>query len=409
MKYILALFFLLPFYLIASDMDDYERSQIKSLNKEIRQANEELKKIEKDKAKVVAQLDILSNKLAANRKLIASLEKQKSVIKNNIEKLRIEINGVAAKIERTKKSIAKSNMYIIDSMGFAQMQVITASGSAENIVATLEVLGAASNNLRKAVDRLNSDIEELRGLRDMERASLEEQEALIETEKLALKELDSDKRKYQNLVTLANNDKLAKKEYIELLIFQRKELENEIKARAEEARRQANEDIPNKDDMRGPNGRKIKTFGEDKPILESMADNSYFGKLAGSLPMPMEGNLIETYGDYIVPESGVKIFRQGIKIANGKPKSSVQLVADGRVVFADIVRNFNNLVIVSHESAFYTVYANLNKINVEVGDMLKAGSSLGEVASDDGLTPYLYFEIRKNDLALNPELWLRMK
>lgn len=414
MKHILS-FFLLPFFissLNASDLDDYERTQIKNLNRELRLANEELKKIEKNKEEVISKLDILSSKLATNKKLILALEKQKREIKNNIDKLRIEIKGVEGKIESTKKNISKSNMYIIDSMGFAQMQVITSSGNAENIVSTLEILGNASANLKKAVDRLNSDILELRFLKETEQASLEEQEALIETEKLAQAELNEDKKKYKNLITLANNDKLAKKEYIELLRFQRLELENEIRQRAEEARRLQEEDAGNiseekspSAEVRGPNGRKIKTFGEDKPILESMADGSYFGKLAGSLPKPMEGELLESYGDYIVPDSGVRIFHQGIKLSNGKPSSIVKLVADGKVVYADIVRNFNNLIIVSHEEAFYTVYANLSKVDIEVGDILSSGARLGEISSEDGLTPYLYFEIRKNNLALNPELW----
>ena len=106
-------------------------------------------------------------------------------------------------------------------------------------------------------------------------------------------------------------------------------------------------------------------------------------------------------------DAGVKIMHKGIKIS---PESTTQAkaVADGRVVFADNVKNFNNLVIIDHGSSYYTVYGNMDTLLVESGKKVRQGDILGDIIVDRAVeAPYLYFELSKKEQALNPNLWFK--
>lgn len=64
-------------------------------------------------------------------------------------------------------------------------------------------------------------------------------------------------------------------------------------------------------------------------------------------------------------------------------------------------------VIVEHASGYYTLYANLNSITVKQNQKVHTGEILGTIDIDhEANTPYLYFEIRIHDKAVDPQKWL---
>lgn len=84
-------------------------------------------------------------------------------------------------------------------------------------------------------------------------------------------------------------------------------------------------------------------------------------------------------------------FHEGIDIAPikrdraGNPLDLVSSVADGTVVHASSVpgrSNYGNYVVVEHlldGDAFYSLYAHLGRVEVKPGDVVKAGSLLGQM------------------------------
>ncbi len=76
---------------------------------------------------------------------------------------------------------------------------------------------------------------------------------------------------------------------------------------------------------------------------------------------------------------------------------------DGVVRIATRVRGYGNFVVVRHCNGLETLYAHLNRIDVAVGDSVKAGSSLGMGGNTGRSTGYhLHFEIRYLGNAINP-------
>lgn len=382
---------------------------IKEINKNIRSEEAELKKLQSEKNSIAKQIGVISSKISNYRMLISELNKERKKCERSISGIRINIKKVSREIDTNKKDIAKSNMYVVDNMGYSNIKVITTSEKPEDTVKILEILGKAGANLKVKIDKLNEDVKTLKNLKEEEEARVLELKFLEESRNSALKELQAENNRYNAMITMIKHDEAGRKEYIELLKFQRKELDEQIKRQAEKDRQAEQKNRPdiNNNGTAGSNG-KIKTFGEDKPVEVSMADSSPFGQLAGKLPKPIiNGSIIEQYGEHLVEGAGVKIMHKGIKIAPVST-SPVKSVAGGNVVFADKVKNFNNLVIIDHGSSYYTVYGNMDTLTVKTGKKVRQGEILGNITVDgmiDGA--YLYFELRKKEQALNPNLWFK--
>lgn len=397
-KYLLTVIFLFCTFSVYA-----QTASLEEINRNIRSEEAELKKLQSEKVSITRQIGVLSSKISNYRKLISELNKEKKRCESNISSIRSNIVKVSKEIDENKKDIAKSNMYVIDNMGYSDIKVITTSEKPEDTVKILEILGKAGINLRLKIDKLNEDVKTLKNLKVEEEARVLELASLEESRNSAVKELQAEKSRYNSMVTMIKHDEAGRKEYIELLKFQRRELDEQIRLQAEKDANAA--PIAQRENNAGSS--RIKTFGEDKPVTTAMADDSPFGRLVKKLPLPVNGRIIEQYGEHIVADAGVKIMHKGIKIS---PESTTQAkaVADGRVVFADNVKNFNNLVIIDHGSSYYTVYGNMDTLLVESGKKVRQGDILGDIIVDTAVdSPYLYFELRKKEQALNPNLWFK--
>ncbi|WP_448587186.1 peptidoglycan DD-metalloendopeptidase family protein [Thermocrinis sp.] len=102
-------------------------------------------------------------------------------------------------------------------------------------------------------------------------------------------------------------------------------------------------------------------------------------------------------------------FHSGIDI-EAPTGSAVKTTADGIVVFAGRYSEYGNTVIVNHTSGYSTLYAHLSKIEVKVGQKVKAGDIIGKVGSTGRSTgPHLHYEVIKDGKQLNPVDFLALK
>lgn len=115
---------------------------------------------------------------------------------------------------------------------------------------------------------------------------------------------------------------------------------------------------------------------------------------------PVEGQITSSFG----PRR--ESFHDGIDIAvpRGTP---VCAVADGEVIFSNILHGYGNIVIVRHRHGYVTVYAHNQRNLVREGEIVRRGQVLAEVGQSGRATgPHLHFEVRKDNLARNPLRYL---
>lgn len=135
-----------------------------------------------------------------------------------------------------------------------------------------------------------------------------------------------------------------------------------------------------------------------------------FSGLRGKLELPVEGQLGARFGaqrrdEDGQPQSGAPTWKGlFIRAAAG---AEVHAVAAGRVVFADWLRGFGNLMILDHGNGLLSVYGNNETLLRGIGDQVQAREVIAAVGSTGGSQDSgLYFELRYQGKPFDPLAWV---
>jgi len=120
---------------------------------------------------------------------------------------------------------------------------------------------------------------------------------------------------------------------------------------------------------------------------------------------PVRGRITSPYGMRVL--YGRKDFHAGIDIA-GPTGTNIVAAESGRVSYAGYMRGYGNVIILSHDGGYSTVYGH-NSVNlVKKGQYVKKGSIIGKVGRTGNATgPHLHFEVRLGGKPLNPLSYLK--
>lgn len=87
--------------------------------------------------------------------------------------------------------------------------------------------------------------------------------------------------------------------------------------------------------------------------------------------------------------------------------TDIKAVADGTVIFSGVSSGYGNFIKIDHGNNVVTCYGHCSKLLVSVGQEIKAGDVIAKVGSTGNSTGnHLHFEIRINDVQVNPEKYL---
>jgi murein DD-endopeptidase MepM/ murein hydrolase activator NlpD len=123
---------------------------------------------------------------------------------------------------------------------------------------------------------------------------------------------------------------------------------------------------------------------------------------------PVEGQITGSFGERIDPFNGEGAFHSGVDIGAvfGQP---VVAPADGVVEFADFMGGYGRAVIVDHGHGISTRYGHLKAFAVFPGQRIHRGDTIGFVGDSGRSTgPHLHYEVRINDIPVNPRKYLRV-
>lgn len=147
---------------------------------------------------------------------------------------------------------------------------------------------------------------------------------------------------------------------------------------------------------------------------------SDFEGAAGALPMPVTGTVLRSYGQ----RDAAGVSRPGLVIATG-PAALVTSPWQATIRYRGPLLNYDNVMIIEPSKNYLIVFAGLDKVFGEVGDVLPAGEPLGLMAGselpaaefgadfvlsaaaggDASQSQTLYVELRKGKQTLDPAEW----
>lgn len=140
------------------------------------------------------------------------------------------------------------------------------------------------------------------------------------------------------------------------------------------------------------------------PAIPTIPAGTAFQRLKGTLPLPLRGELAGRFGS---PRHDTGSPWRGLFIRSS-PGREVKAVAGGRVVFADWLRGFGNLMIVDHGEGFMSLYGNNEALYRRVGDDVRGGETVALVGNSGGNPETgLYFEMRYQSKPFDPLTWCK--
>ena len=156
----------------------------------------------------------------------------------------------------------------------------------------------------------------------------------------------------------------------------------------------------NEDTRKAAPVEKFSLNNEDRQLSGSFERNR------GILPVPITGPyvIVSHYGQYAVDGlRNVKLDNKGMDI-KGKAGANARAIFDGEV---SAVFQYNGLtnVLVRHGS-YISVYCNLSTVRVKKGSLVRARDVLGEIHTNAEGETILHFQLRKETVKLNPEIWI---
>jgi murein DD-endopeptidase MepM/ murein hydrolase activator NlpD len=97
---------------------------------------------------------------------------------------------------------------------------------------------------------------------------------------------------------------------------------------------------------------------------------------------------------------------EGIDLA-ARPGTSIRAAESGRVIHSGRLGDYGRVVILKHAGHYRSVYAHASKTLVRKGDFVEKGQRIALVGATGRVTgPHLHFEIRRQESARDPMLYL---
>ncbi|HEX4917519.1 MAG TPA: peptidoglycan DD-metalloendopeptidase family protein [Limnobacter sp.] len=351
------------------------------LEKRLTQTETRLKQLDQDRDALEVEISKLGQE---EKNLQREFEKTQArmaqVLRNQYR--RVEINPTQAWLAGKSASEAARESYWFERVSAAERDL------AEQQATQARELEAIRLGLEKKQDRLDDTIErqsvskrELVAQREERNQLIEDLNSKLKDQELERKRLQRDETRLTGVIT-------------------------QLTRAIEEARRkQAAAAAAAKQQQSKPNDGSKPQAREYTPP-PPMPNSGDFAKLKGRLVLPVQGTVAGQFGK-TRSKDGQGPSWKGIFIAT-EAGQAVRAVASGRVVFAEWLRGFGEIVIIDHGDQFLSVYGNNSKLLKAAGESVKPGDTIAETGNSSGnLETGLYFELRHQGQPFDPISWTK--
>ncbi|WP_248807735.1 murein hydrolase activator EnvC [Klebsiella pneumoniae] len=391
--------------LCASSSHADDRDQLKSIQADIAARQRAIKQQQQQRASLLAQLKAQEEAIAAAARKLR--ETQDSL--NQLNKQIDEMNAALAKLERQRASQERNLAAQLDA-AFRQgphtgIQMVL-SGEEGQRNQRMQVYFSYFNQARQeTIAELKKTREEMAVQKSMLEEKQSQQQTLVYEQKAQQAKLEQARNERKKTLSgLESSIQQGQQQLSELRANESRlrgriaQAEAAAKARADREAR----DAQAVRDRQQEASRKGTTYKPTESERSLMSRTGGLGSPRGQAFWPVRGPLLHRYGEQLQGELRWK----GMVIAASEG-TEVRAIADGRVILADWLQGYGLVVVVEHGKGDMSLYGYNQSALVSVGTQVRAGQPIALVGSSGGQgRPSLYFEIRRQGQAVNPQPWL---
>jgi len=379
------------------------------------------------------QLKSIQADIAAKQRAVQKQQQQRAGLLNLLKQQEEAIAAAARKLRETENSLTQLNKQIAEmNASIARLEQQRAAQE-RNLAAQLDAAfrqgehsglqfvlsgeeGQRGQRLQAYFGYLNQARQETIAQLKQTRAEVDAQKAELEEKQSQQQTLLYEQRAQQAKLEQARNERKKTLAGLESSIQQGQQqlsemranesrLRNSIaraaaaaKARAEQEAREAQEVR----DKQQEASRKGSTYKPTESERSLMSRTGGLGAPRGQAYWPVRGATLHRYGEQLQGE-----LRWKGMVIGASEGSEVKAIADGRVILADWLQGYGLVVVVDHGKGDMSLYGYNQSALVSVGTQVRAGQAIALVGNSGGQgRPSLYFEIRRQGQAVNPQPWL---
>lgn len=401
----------------------------KEIQKGLVRSQKELSSTQKDVNDKMRDIDLLTNQLENRKRYIENIEEQLRQVEVRMANLQDKVDQTelelkqkkadyvkALRFARASKTVHSPLLYVLSTQSVTQMYRRSRYAKeyanyqrtlAERIMDKQNELLNQKNELLKVKGEKNQLRNECMEQRELLQQQQEEEKrnvaGLKKKQKSLLKEVEAQKKQLTDL------DKKID-QMIAWEVEQARKRAEEARKRAErEARRKASAGKKKNNGSKKPSSEKERAtaVAPEKWIdPQERVLNGSFEKNKGRLPVPITGSyrLGSRFGIYNVP--GLKNVRLDNKGTNyvGRAGARARAIFNGEVTAVFQFGATKNVLI--RHGSYISVYCNLSSVIVSNGQKVRTRDILGTVEDDGAGNSVLHFQLRKETVKLNPEVWI---
>ncbi|MBS9432280.1 murein hydrolase activator EnvC [Photorhabdus hainanensis] len=385
------------------------KNQLKDLQQDIAEKEKSVQQQQQKRSSLLNQLKDQENTISTigqslhnTQTQLSKLNKEIAALVSNIKKLEKQQNAQRDMLARQLDAAFRQGQH----QGLELMFRGEEGKRGERILAYYSYLNQARQDTIVKLEQTTVDLTEQKKLeqqkQEEQKQVLTEQQQQKQQMEVArnarqktLTELESSlKQDQKNLAELKQNetrlrDKIAK-------------AEREAKARAEREAREAarvRAQIAAKQKQAQQKGSSYKPTEDERAL---MARTGGLGRPAGQAIWPVHGKVIHEFGEALQGE-----LRWKGMVISAQEGTEVKAISDGRVLLADWLQGYGLVVVIEHGKGDMSLYGYNQSALVKVGQQVRAGQPIALVGNSGGQQQSaLYFEIRRQGRAVNPQPWL---
>ncbi|STQ89111.1 murein hydrolase activator EnvC family protein [Iodobacter fluviatilis] len=403
-----------------------KQAELKDLRGQLQELKKDLAANESQRSEASDALKDSETAISDANRVLSSMQQEQALTSAEISRLENDISSTRKGIQASQLRLGKILKTRYKAGQIEAWRLLLNQQDPNQVSRELTYYRYISRSQLQLANKLEAQLSELSRLSEDIRQKNEALQQLAQRKKQQKEMLVSEQQEKQQIVSNLSQEISSQRNQIQKLaadekrltglvdklnaIIKRQELERAKKA--VQAKLLAEKKAKERAARNAAAQAKAKAAGKPAPKVEPEPEvttalpdagqsGQAFASLKGKLRLPIKGEITGRYGT--ARGEGGQWKGVFIRAASGQ---SVKAVASGRVVFADWLRGFGNMLIVDHGGGYMSIYAANESILKQVGDTIKAGDSIATSGNSGGMADSgLYFELRQNGRPVDPLAW----
>jgi septal ring factor EnvC (AmiA/AmiB activator) len=373
------------------DLDKNINSQskkLKEIRKEIDRLNSRINKTQKDEKATLKQIQNLDKQIAMVTQLKRELQKERRLKESQINLLNETIQTTDQKILVMKERAARRAVRAYKLGQNRDIDLLLTSGDIHQALRRTTYLSAINKAEEITLNELQLMIRNNRSDQNNLARRLGEVKRNIREEEQASRQISSQQKKKESQLSTLKRDRKGMQQQVKTKKAAAKKIQGMI------------EDLEKKKQER------LRELARRRGMTMDQAKGE-FAKHKGKLSWPVQGKLVGRFGPQKNEKLGTVTTNPGIDIAAPKGKG-VRAVLDGIVVAITWIPGYGNTMIVDHGDSYYTVYAHIDNIQVNMNGYVLRDQVIAQVSDTGSLDgARLHFEVWRGKNKVDPLKWLK--